>query len=52
MSLTTLGADDGIAVAYALALLDSNDIPHPALELVVTTAEETGMDGAMALDIF
>ncbi|MDQ0151032.1 aminoacyl-histidine dipeptidase [Eubacterium multiforme] len=47
---TTLGADDGIAVAYALAILDSNDIPHPALEVVVTTAEEVGMDGAMALD--
>ncbi|GAA0069663.1 aminoacyl-histidine dipeptidase [Clostridium sardiniense] len=47
---TTLGADDGIAVAYALAILDSDDIPHPPLEVVVTTAEEVGMDGAMALD--
>lgn len=47
---TTLGADDGIAVAYALTILDSEDIPHPPLEIVVTTAEETGMDGAMALD--
>lgn len=47
---TTLGADDGIAVAYALAILDSDDIAHPALEVVVTTSEETGMDGAMALD--
>jgi dipeptidase D len=46
---TTLGADDGIAVAYALALLDSGDIPHPPLELLVTTSEETGMDGAQAL---
>lgn len=47
---TTLGADDGIAVAYALAVLDSEDIEHPALEVVLTTDEETGMDGAMALD--
>jgi len=47
---TTLGADNGIAVAYGLALLDSSDIPHPPLELLVTTAEETGMNGAFALD--
>jgi len=46
---TTLGADDGIAVAYGLALLDSADIPHPPLELLVTTSEETGMDGAQTL---
>lgn len=46
---TTLGGDDGIAVAYGLALLDSNDIPHPPLEVLITTNEETGMDGAMAL---
>lgn len=46
---TTLGADDGIAVAYALALLDS-DVPHPPLEIVLTVEEETGMDGAHALD--
>lgn len=46
---TTLGGDDGIAVAYGLAILDSNDIPHPPIELLVTTNEETGMDGAMAL---
>ncbi len=46
---TTLGGDDGIAVAFGLALLDSNDIPHPPIELLVTTNEETGMDGAMAL---
>lgn len=43
---TTLGADNGIAVAFGLAILDSSDIPHPALELLVTTNEETGMDGA------
>lgn len=47
---TTLGADDGIALAYALAILDSNDIPHPALEVVFTSSEETGMEGAIALD--
>ena len=47
---TTLGGDDGIAVAYALALLDAEDIPHPPLEIVFTTDEETGMYGAAALD--
>lgn len=47
---TTLGADNGIAVAFGLALLDSDDIPHPALELLVTTGEETGMYGAVALN--
>ncbi len=47
---TTLGADDGIAVAYALAVLEADDIAHPPLEVVLTTDEETGMDGAMALD--
>ena len=46
---TTLGADNGIAVAYGLALLDSNDIPHPPLEVLITTDEETGMSGAMAV---
>jgi len=47
---TTLGADNGIAVAYGLAVLDSADIPHPPIELLVTTSEETGMGGAFALD--
>lgn len=47
---TTLGGDDGIAVAYALALLAAQDIPHPPLEVVFTTDEETGMFGAQALD--
>ena len=46
---TTLGADDGIAVAMALALLDG-DYNHPPLEIVFTSDEETGMDGAVALD--
>ncbi len=48
---TTLGGDDGIAVAMALALLDSKDIPHPRLEVVITTDEEIGMEGAIALDV-
>ena len=47
---TTLGGDDGIAVAMFLALLDSDDILHPELEIVLTTDEETGMNGAFALD--
>ena len=47
---TTLGGDDGIAVAMGLALLDSDDLAHPRLEVVITTDEETGMDGAAALD--
>lgn len=47
---TSLGGDDGIAVAYCLAILDSKDIPHPALEVVITVNEEVGMDGAKALD--
>jgi dipeptidase D len=47
---TTLGADNGIAVAMGLAILSSSDYEHPAIELLVTTSEETGMYGAMALD--
>ncbi|MBZ9688888.1 aminoacyl-histidine dipeptidase [Clostridium estertheticum] len=47
---TTLGADNGIAVAFGLAVLASTDIPHPPLELLVTTEEETGMGGAQAID--
>lgn len=46
---TTLGADNGIAVAYAMALLASNSIPHPPLEVVLTSDEETGMSGAMGV---
>lgn len=48
---TSLGADDGIAVAYALALLDSSEIPHPRLEVVITVDEEVGMDGATGIDL-
>ncbi len=47
---TTLGADNGIGSAIILALLDSNDIPHPPIEAVFTADEETGMLGAVALD--
>ena len=48
---TTLGGDDGIAVAYALALLDSQEIAHPKLEVVITVDEEIGMLGAEAIDL-
>ena len=47
---TTLGADDGIAVAMCLALLDSKNIKHPPLEIVLTADEEVGMSGAVGLD--
>lgn len=49
---TTLGGDDGIAVAFALAILDSknNEIPHPPLEVVFTVDEEIGMLGAAEID--
>lgn len=48
---TSLGADDGIAVAYAMALLDLDSIPHPALECVFTVDEEVGMDGAIGANL-
>ncbi len=48
---TTLGGDDGIAVAFALALMDDTSIPHPPLEVVVTVDEETGMEGATGIDL-
>ena len=48
---TTLGGDDGIAAAMALALLADNTIPHPPLEVVMTTEEEIGLLGADALDL-
>lgn len=47
---TTLGADNGVAVAFALALLDDKSISHPALEVVITTEEETSMKGALGLN--
>lgn len=46
---TTLGADNGIGVAAILALLESSDIPHPALEALLTIDEEAGMTGAKHL---
>lgn len=48
---TSLGGDDGIAVAYALALLDADNIPHPPLEVVITVEEEVGMEGALFIDL-
>ena len=48
---TTLGGDDGIAVCFALALLESNEISHPRLEVVLTVDEEVGMLGAEVMDV-
>ena len=48
---TTLGGDDGIAIAYALAILSDPTIPHPPLEVVITVDEETGMYGAAGIDL-
>lgn len=48
---SSLGGDDGIAVAYMMALLDAKDIPHPRLEMIFTTGEENGMDGAREIDV-
>lgn len=47
---TTLGGDDGIAVAYMMAILDDDTLKHPALECVITTDEEIGLLGAKDLD--
>ena len=48
---TSLGGDDGIAVAYALALLDDKNAKHPRLEVVITVDEEVGMNGAREIDL-
>lgn len=48
---TTLGSDDGIAVAMALAVLDADNIAHPRVEAVFTTDEETGLFGAASIDV-
>ncbi|CVI68295.1 Cytosol non-specific dipeptidase [Clostridiales bacterium CHKCI001] len=48
---TTLGGDDGIAVAYMLAILTDPDLQHPALECVFTVDEETGLIGATEIDL-
>ena len=47
---TTLGADNGIAVAMIMAILESEDVAHPPIEAIFTTDEEVGMLGASALD--
>lgn len=46
---TSLGADDGIAMAMALAVLERDDLSHPALEVLITSSEETDMSGALNL---
>ena len=48
---TTLGGDNGIAVAYILALLADKRIPHPPLEIIITVDEEIGMEGAAGVDL-
>ncbi len=48
---TSLGADNGIAAAYCLAILDSDDLVHPDLEIVFTVKEEVGLVGASLIDI-
>ena len=48
---TTLGGDDGIAVAMALAILDAGNLQHPRVEAVFTVDEEIGMLGAAGLDV-
>ncbi|WP_428742851.1 aminoacyl-histidine dipeptidase [Tenacibaculum sp.] len=47
---TTLGADNGLGVAAIMGILESTDIPHPAIEALFTIDEETGMTGAMGLE--
>ena len=47
---TTLGADNGIAVAMAMSLLEDKSLQHPKIIALFTTSEETGMDGVMSLD--
>lgn len=48
---TTLGGDDGIAVAYMLAIADDESISHPPLEFIITVSEEVGMEGANSIDL-
>ncbi len=48
---TTLGGDNGIAVAYILALLADKTIPHPPLEIIITVDEEIGMEGAAGVEL-
>ena len=48
---TALGSDNGIAIAFYLALLESEDIPHPDLEVIFTVKEQSGLIGAKSLDV-
>ena len=48
---TTLGGDDGIAVAMSLALLEDETLKHPRLEVIITVSEEVGMEGAAGIDV-
>ncbi len=48
---TSLGGDDGIAVAYGLAVLDAKELEHPEVEVIITVDEETGLFGAKGIDI-
>lgn len=48
---TTLGGDDGIAVAMAMAILASDTLAHPRIEAVFTVSEEVGMEGAASIDL-
>ncbi len=48
---TTLGGDDGIAVAMSLALLEDESLVHPRLEVIITVSEEVGMEGAAGIDV-
>ena len=48
---TTLGGDDGIAVAMALAILEDDTLKHPRLEVIITVSEEVGMEGAAGIDV-
>ena len=48
---TTLGGDDGIAIAYMLAVAEDKTIAHPPLEYIITVSEEVGMDGAAGIDL-
>lgn len=48
---TSLGGDDGVAVAYGLAVMDATDLAHPEIEVMITVDEETGLFGAKAIDM-
>ena len=48
---TSLGADNGVALAYCMMLMDSKDVVHPELEMIFTVEEEVGLAGAGALDV-